>query len=180
MPDGEVIEREATPIWKTPHNHDTEFESARTALFTPEPSLTKQEFKEDADINVILERFLKTGQVPAMVLPEHFADNTTRKTYFEAATAAAEANDLFYRLPPALRGEHLNDPTRWADAVVTAVQTNDRDALAKLGIAVPEKPQEPNPGTPPPLRTPAAAAAQAAPEGSKGGNAPKPQSDNGK
>jgi len=59
-------------------------------------------------------------------------------------------------------------------------RTNDRETLAKLGIAVPEKPQEPNQGTPPPLATPAAAAAQAAPEAPKGGNAPKPPSDNGK
>jgi len=37
-----------------------------------------------------------------MVLPEHFADNHP-ENLLRSATAAAEANDLFYRLPPALR-----------------------------------------------------------------------------
>lgn len=134
MPTGEILKRDF-PQFKTPYNHDTNFESERTATFTPEKSLTKQEFKEETDINVILQRFMKTGEPPALALPEHFADTTDKTTYFEMASAAAEANELFYTLPAALRAQHLNDPTRWADQVVNAIDNHDGEALIALGVA---------------------------------------------
>lgn len=180
MPEGEIVEKDM-PVWKTPWNHDTEFESARTATFTPEPSLTKQEFKEETDINVILARFMRTGEPPPMVLPEHFADLTTKTTYFDMARGIAEANKHFYLLDASKRAEFQNDPTRWADAVVAAVGNNDREALADLGIDVPkEKPQEAQTGNPPQGGTPAPAPPQKAPEASKTGETPDPKTDKGK
>lgn len=178
MPDGEIVEKDF-PAFKTPYNHDTNFESDRTAFYDTEPSATKQEFKEDADINVIINRFLKTGQPPPIALPEHFGDLTTRLTYFEAASAQAEAHALFYTLPPALRAEHLNDANRWADTVMVALEKGDRNTLIANGIAVPpENPQEPTSGRPPAVGTPAAAAAKAASEGTPKGETPvTPQSD---
>lgn len=133
MPDGEIVDKE-WPMWKTPFNHDTNFESDRTATYCKDPSLTKQEFVEDADINNILARFAKTGEPPPLALPEHFADVSQRKTYFDMNTQLAEANRMFYSLPPELRAEHLNDPARWADAVSKAAAQGDGDALSTLGI----------------------------------------------
>jgi len=133
MPWGEVVENK-TPVWKTPNNHDTMFESNRTALFCAEPSLAKQEFKEDADINVILARVMKTGEIPNMVLPEHFTDVSEKKTYHEQATQLAEANALFYRLPADIRTKFSNDPATWADAVVQATEKGDGEALEAFGI----------------------------------------------
>jgi len=187
MPDGEILEKEF-PAFKTPWNHDTEFESRRTSIYFNEPSLTKQEFKEEADINTILNRFLKTGEPPALALPEHFVDMTNRTSYFEYASAAAEANKLFYLLPAGIRSEFLNDPARWADAVVRATEAGDVDRLVKMGIQVPESPQEPEGGDPPAPGTPAAQTASKAPgEPKKGGEPPQPgpgpdnpPSDNGK
>jgi len=135
MPDGELVENK-TPQWKTPFNHDTDFESERTGLYCRDPSLTKQEFKEDADINVILERFMRGGDLPPPVLPEHFADTSGKTTYFEMASKVAIANKVFYELDAKKRAEHLNDPTRWADAVVKATEAKDADALEQLGIDV--------------------------------------------
>jgi hypothetical protein len=133
MPDGEITEKEF-PIWKTPYNHDTNFESDRTATYCKDPSLTKQEFVEEADINNILARFLKTKEVPPMALPEHFTDTTGKLTYFEMEMKLAETSAMFYSLPAATRAEHQNDPTQWADAVVQAVQQGNGDALDDLGI----------------------------------------------
>lgn len=141
LPDGEIVEKDR-PVWKTPFNHDTDFEAYLFGTYNDEPSLTKQEFKEEADINVIMERFLRNGTLPPPVLPEHFLDLAERPTYFDTATRLAEANAVFYRLDAKLRAEHLNDPARWADAVVQAVDANDREAIKALGIEVPEKPQE--------------------------------------
>lgn len=173
MPDGE-LRTEQMPQFKTPWNHDTNFESQRTAIYCNDPSLTKQEFKEDADINVLIERFMRGGDLPPPVLPEHFTDLSGRPTYFEMQTKVAEANATFYKLDAELRAEHGNDPTRWADAVVKAVEAKDGDKLLKLGLTLEAiKPQTPEGGTPPSPATPGAATSQKAPEApTEGGNKP--------
>lgn len=152
MPEGEIVEKEF-PIFKTPNNHDTDFESRRTALYTPEPSLTKQEFKEEVDINTIINRFLKTGEPPPMPVPEHFMDLTGKKTYFEMQSQIAEANHAFYRLPADIRTAAQNSPEVWADQVVKAVEKKDGEAILKLGLTLdvePQKPPKPSGGTPAP------------------------------
>lgn len=165
-------------FWKTPWNHDTNMESERTGLTCADPSLTKQEFVEEADINVILNRFMRTGEPPPMALPEHFIDMTHRPTYFEIQERLATASAMFYELPPKLRAEYQNEPAQWADAVSLAAARDDLEGLRALGIDAREKPQEPPKGTPPvPELQPAPAAPKAAPASDKGGDAPKPPSD---
>lgn len=138
MPDGEKITKDF-PLWKTPYNHDTNFESDRTATFCPEESLTKQEFRDEADINTILKRFMRTGEIPPMALPEHFVDMTQQPTYFDMHTRLAEANAMFYNLPAEKRFAFQNDPTRWADAVVQATEVGNATALQNLGIDLNEE-----------------------------------------
>lgn len=144
MPDGEVVEKDM-PQWKTPWNHDTDFESARTSTYCKDESLTKQEFKEETDINVILERFTRTKEPPPMALPEHFTDLTGRTTYFDMATKVAEAQSMFYELPAKKRAEFQNDPDRWADAVVQAVDAGDGDLLRELGCTLELRPDADQP-----------------------------------
>lgn len=175
MPTGDIVEKDM-PAFKTPYNHDTNFESERTALYCDDPSLTKQEFVEDADINNILNRFLKNGEPPPMVVPEDFLDISDRSTYFDFASATAEANARFYTLNAKTRAEFLNDPARWADEVIRATNEGDRDRLAEIGIAVNEKAPEPKAGDPPAGGSPARQPAGAALEPSKtGGGPPKPE-----
>lgn len=176
MPDGELVTHEM-PDWKTPWNHDRDFESRRTATYTPEESLTKQEFKDDADINNILDRFMRTGQPPDIVLPEHFADTTTSTSYFEMASRVADANETFYLLPAAKRAEFLNDPTRWADEVVRQLHLGNTKKLADLGITATEKPPETTQDDPLSGSTPDPKAVRKAPEASKTGDTPDPKSD---
>lgn len=148
MPDGEIREYQM-PQFKTPWNHDTDFESERTATYCPEGSKTKQEFKEESDINVILERFMRGGDGPPPVLPEHFLDLTGRTTYYDMATKIADANKTFYMLDAETRANHLNDPNRWADAVVKATEEGDKDELRALGLDVPYPTAPPTPPTAP-------------------------------
>lgn len=170
MPDGEIVEHDR-PQFKTPYNHDTNFESDRTAWYSTEPSLTKQEFKDDVDINVIIKRALATGEPPPMALPEHFADIPERISHFEMASKVAEANALFYELPAEKRAVFQNDPTRWADQVLDALDRGDVKALNAMGIDAKanHKPQDGDskggnttPVTPPTNAAPAAPAAATA------------------
>lgn len=171
MPDGEIIEKDM-PVWKTPWNHDTNFESDRTALFCADDSLTKQEFKEETDINNILDRFMRNNEPPPIPLPEHFGDTTVNETYHQMQNRLAEASAMFYRLPADSRAEHLNDPTRWADAVVKAVENNDVERLARLGIDATRKPQAAEGPPPAPVSTPATPAAPTPPAGPNTGGTP--------
>lgn len=164
MPDGEIIEKE-WPHWKTPNNHDTNFESDRTGLYCADPSLTKQEFKEEADINNIINRFLRTGEPPPMPLPEHFMDLTGRTTYFDMQQQIATANEAFYKLNATQRAEHLNDPQRWADAVVKAVEKGDRQQIRHLGLDAPEPEPKPPTVEPPPVAPTKTEGAPSAPKG---------------
>lgn len=70
--DGEILDTNcedcgpiavAPPFWKTPHNHDRDAESARYALTCNDKSKTQQQFAKDADINVILAKFMQTGEL---------------------------------------------------------------------------------------------------------------------
>lgn len=136
MPSGELVEKDM-PIFKTPYNHDTNFESDRTGLYCTEPSLTKQEFKDECDINVILARYAQTDMVPPTVLPEHFRDFTNRTSYFEMSERVADAKAAFYTLDADVRAEYQNDPARWADSVVDKLQKRKFEALREMGIDIP-------------------------------------------
>lgn len=149
--DGEIL-----PLFfKTPHNHDTNAESDRTALLTTDKSLTQQQFKEDADINVILARYAAKKELPPMALPEHFTDlSGGRMTYIDIQTRLAEANAMFYNLPPATRYEFRNDPAAWAQAVMVATEAGSRSKLRELGIDAPEPVEPPTPAGGPPAPAP--------------------------
>lgn len=152
MPTGDLVERDF-PQFKTPFNHDTNFESDRTALYCKDESLTKQEFAHETDINVILERFTRTGEPPPMPVPEDFIDTTHRATFLQISQELADANALFYKLPARIRNACANNVGLWADQVVQATARGDGDRLNELGLALTEKqaarlpPQpEPQPG----------------------------------
>lgn len=139
--DGEIVDENCEdcvigtvpPFWKTPYNHDTMSESNRTALTCPEDSLTDQSFKEDADINTIMERVKQGAQIP-VPLPEHFGDAFSIPTLLEARTRIAENNATFYNLPPNIRAEFLNDPARWEDHVHRQLVDQNFDEVERLGI----------------------------------------------
>lgn len=165
--DGEV-----KPIFfKTPYNHDRDAESNASALTCNDKSLTQQQFKEETDINFILERYRASQQIPPMALPEHYFDLSERPSYHEIQTALADANAKFYLLDPKIRAEHLNSPARWADQVIAATETGNLAELRKLGLDAPDpapEPPTPTGGTPAPvLAEGAPSAPPKAPSGAK-------------
>lgn len=156
MPTGEIVEKDF-PIFKTPFNHDTNFESDRTGTLCREESMTKQEFRDEVDINTIINRFLKTGEPPPMPLPEHFVDITSRLSFKEISEELAAANAAFYKLPARIREQSNNSPSTWADNVAKAIRKRDGEALQELGLSIdvrapeePDQPATPSGGTPAP------------------------------
>lgn len=152
---GEIVQRQT--FLRTPNNHDTQAEALNGALMCKDPSKAQQSSKEETDINTIVDRFLKTGQMPNIQLPPHFGDFTdVEGDYLMAQTRVAETNALFYKLRPEIRSEYQNNPGRWQSAVLQAFEVGDAAFLADMGIDVKlaqkngQLPQEPAPGGNPP------------------------------
>lgn len=129
---GEIIDQ---VFFKTPNNHDTLAESLRTSTYCEDPSLTDQSFKEEVNINTIMDRVKAGAQLP-ITLPEHFGDATTIPQYIESVQKIAENNATFYNLAPAIREEFMNDPTRWTVQVMKDLDKGDLNNLKRMGINI--------------------------------------------
>jgi len=155
--DGEIVddicEDCPTVFFKTPYNHDRDVEAKRTALYCKDPSLTDQSFIEDADINTIINRAMRTGEMPVQ-LPPQYGDPGERLNMHDMYTRIAENNATFYKLPARIRNEYLNDPSRWGDQVLRDLAAGNVENLAKLGIeidpeSIPKAPEPPKAVTAP-------------------------------
>lgn len=152
--DGEVLDtncEDCGPVFfKTPYNHDRDEEVRLTSLTCTDPSLTDQSFKDDVDINTIVDRLMKTGEVN-IPLPEHFGDQSEIPSLYEAAQRIAENNATFYKLSPKIRNEFMNDPLRWAAQVDLDLAQGNVENLQRMGIDIHLKPPAaPQAGTPAP------------------------------
>lgn len=124
------------------------------------PSLTKQADKEACDINKILERYNRTGQLPDLILEDpRYGDFSSVPTFQEAFEIVARAEAQFSALDARVRDRFTNDP------VAMLAFCNDPanfEEMVKLGLALPRPAQtEPN--------SPAAPPAQPAPPQAAGG-----------
>lgn len=130
---GEVLDE---IFFKTPYNHDRDQESQRVGLTCQDESLTDQSQAPDADINNIVKRYLH-GQALPVPLPEQFGDATDRpQTWLEIQQILATNNATFYRLPPEIRAEFLNNPALWMDQIDRDLATGDLDNLERCGMDV--------------------------------------------
>lgn len=151
---GEILPQ---TFFKTPYNHDTMAESNRTALTCPEESKTQQHLADEADINTIVGRFLKTGIMPPVRTPPTYADFEDVTDFQEAMDAINRAKESFMALPAAVRATFQNDPGKFVDYVDHCFDTGDLNPLREMGLAVtpapdsrPEAGPEAKAPTPPP------------------------------
>lgn len=132
----------------------------RVQISFPEEGRTKQSFKDECDINLIMAKFTKTGAINHV--------NTFGQTYgfansidfTEAMQLITTAQQMFDGLPSAIRTQFENDPSQFLDFV----QDDDNTAeMQKMGLIAPEQPPEvpsdekktdPPTATPPPEEKP--------------------------
>ena len=100
----------------------TRFDRLKVGLFCPpEEGMTKPEFKKDCDINVIIAKYRKTGQLPpqAMNAAARFGDFSQIPTFHEMRDRVLAAEDLFAQLPAKVREAFGNDPGEFIAASTT-------------------------------------------------------------
>lgn len=105
-------------------------------FFTEGPTLTKQAFKDECDINVIMARYEKTGILPNMNPREpRFGDFTSVSDYHNACNRVIAAQQAFDDLPAEVRARFENDPGQ----LLAALQDPSRkEELTQLGLFAPE------------------------------------------
>jgi len=103
------------------------------------PSLTKQSFKRDSDINVILGKYGKEQLLDHLAAYNgqygNYGDFSEVIDFHGAMNKVIAAEDMFMSLPATLRKEFANDPGLFLDQINDPSQ---RERMVKLGLIKPE------------------------------------------
>lgn len=120
--------------------------------FSNSPSMTKQSFKRECDINNILVKYQKTGVFDhvSKYEPQYF--DTSESDYHEAMNKVISAQEMFDDLPSKARDYFENDPAKFLQ-FFDENQSDSVDLLYDLGLAIGTKngatpPEDPNPEEP--------------------------------
>lgn len=114
------------------------------------PSRTKQSFKDECDINLIMARYEKTGLLEHINRGEPQYADLSELDFMSAMNMVAEAREVFAALPSKLRDRFANDPAR----LLAFLDNEDNRAEAiTLGL-VPPPPAAATPPATPPAKAP--------------------------
>lgn len=127
---------------RTGADEDFEVWSKKTGIENDLPSLTVQADMESADLNVILDRFGITGQMPqSLRLPTYEDYSATEVFDFRSAVEAIDAaEDAFMCMPAKVRAEFANDPQVFLEF---CSNPENLPRMRELGLAKPEVKPEP-------------------------------------
>ncbi|AZL82816.1 internal scaffolding protein [Apis mellifera associated microvirus 16] len=107
--------------------------SDATALVTGDETLVKQSFKDECDINLIVERNKATGLLTHVREGQPMYGDFTAVTNYEAALQVViEAENMFADLPSHVRDFFANNP---AEFVNFASNPENADKLVEMGLA---------------------------------------------
>lgn len=106
----------------------------RVQIHFTQPSLTKQSFKDECDINRIMARYQSTGLLPNVnEMPPQYLD-VTEYDFQAHQNFIAGANSLFHELPSAIRARFQNNPGEFLDF---CSHEKNRPELAEMGLLRP-------------------------------------------
>lgn len=91
----------------------------RKRHYTPingEP-VTHQSFKDECDINHMISKFQRTGEITGNPLNPQYLDVSNALDFQNAKNRVLEAEQAFSQLPAKLREQYKNDPFKFLEAV---------------------------------------------------------------
>lgn len=148
------------PFIRGPYNYDMDAVSKATGSKIEGPSLAKQQFAEECDINTIVRRFGLTGELPEGVRMPTYGDFTMVKDFKSAMDALALANEAFEEMPAEVRARFHNSTEEF---VAFCSDDANLDEAIKLGLVPPKTPSAAAPKAPGAVAPSAPAASPAAP-----------------
>ena len=114
------------------YRYDKDAASIETAIsMGDQESRTRQEFKDECDINVIWKRFGQGYKLPENWRKPEFGDFTGISDFHKAANAIATANESFDQLSADVRAFFNNDPGKFVDF---AIDSKNRDQMIEWGL----------------------------------------------
>lgn len=132
---------------RSPFNYDTDEASQESGLVCPEDTKTKQSFKEQSDINTIVNTFMKTGVMPESVSMPRYGDFSEAMDYQTALNLVMQAEDAFMELPAQLRARFENDPGQLLAFLEDDANRAEAEALGLVQAKAIEPAAEPTEGT---------------------------------
>lgn len=114
--------------------YDSDGVSHDTALVCGEESRTHQEFKEECDINTIIDRFgIGENPIEAQKWVTNADISDAPDDYMSVMNQLNEARDQFMSLPAKVRSQFDNDPARFVSFVS---DPNNGEEMVRMGLAV--------------------------------------------
>lgn len=99
------------------------------------PGRTKQSFRDECDINVLMRRYQETGVLDFVQKREPQYGDVTGVDFRESMELVAEASEAFNELPSSLRDRFQNDPAKFLDFVS---DKKNLPEMGELGLLSPE------------------------------------------
>jgi len=100
----------------------------------------EQAHKEECDINAIVARFTKTGQLPALIKQNpQYGDFSQPQDYMQAMNTVVHAKTQFEALSAKVRERFNNDPQKFLEFATNPANAKE---MVDLGLAI-KRPQEP-------------------------------------
>nr|QJB18865.1 MAG: internal scaffolding protein [Microvirus sp.] len=112
-----------------------DIQSEKTGLSCLDDSLTQQQFKEEADINTIVNRFLKTGVLPTPTTFPQYVDFEGVFDYQSAMNLVRAADESFMRMDAKVRARFNNSPQEFLEFFANPENV---DEAMRLGLAIPQ------------------------------------------
>lgn len=127
---------------RNPYNYDMDEASLESSLECLDKSLTQQSFKDECDINVIVERFGLTGEMPQVRELGEYGDFTGIFDFQTAMNTIRQAQEAFDAWPAHIRARFHNQPQELLDFLA---DEENRPEAVKLGLVAAPPPQEATP-----------------------------------
>jgi len=116
---------------RNPYNYDMDKVSDETGLACQDPSLAQQHMKDECDINVIVERFGVTGELPTAPVSPQFGDFSGISDYHTAINAVRASEEAFMALPAKIRARFDHDPNALLQFLNDPI---NRDEAIEIGL----------------------------------------------
>lgn len=108
-------------------------DNARPTARKGKGSKTKQQFKAECDMNNILAKTLKTGQLPDLIKKNpQYGDFSKSLDFQDSMNLVAHANEQFAALPAKVRARFGNDPASFLEF---AEDAQNGAEMIKMGLA---------------------------------------------
>lgn len=142
-----------TPFLRAPGNYDPDKASNEAGISIDlAESKTQQQFKEEVDINTIVERFGLGYELPETLALPQTGDYTQVVDFKTAQDIVSAAQSAFNELPGALRARFANSPQRLYEFMNDGRNLAEARELGLVNAAPPEPPAPPEP-SPPSVKT---------------------------